>query len=208
MVNGLGSLPDGSDVSSAGPARTATSLHLLRLARGGDRTALDALFARHLPGLQRWASGRLGPWARSAMDTADLVQDAVLQTFRRLDTFEPRGEKALRSYLRQAIQNRIHDVHRRVMTRGVPHELADCDPDPAPSPLDAMVTAAAEQRYRTSLGRLRADDRELIVGRIELGYSHEQLAAATGRRTPDAARVALKRALVKLAEEMAGAARP
>ena len=191
--------PDDHDLD-----RTATSIHLLRRARGGDRAALDALFERHVPWLQRWAHGRLRVWARSAADTADMVQDAVLQTFRRLEHFEPRGHNALRAYLRQAIQNRIHDEHRRVMTRGVQEELQEGSPDPSPSPFDTFVNTDAEDRYRRSLLRLREDDRELIVGRVELGYSYEQLATLTGRRTPDAARVALKRALLKLAEEMGG----
>jgi len=37
---------------------------------------------------------------------------------------------------------------------------------------------------------------------VELGYTPEQVAEATGRASADAARRAAKRALVKLAEEM------
>ena len=199
MLNSSGS---SRDESTSEFDRTATSLQLLRRAREGDRAALDALFERHLPWLQRWAHGRLGSWARSAVDTADLVQDAVLQTFRRLDQFEPRGQNALRAYLRQAIQNRIHDEHRRVLTRGAQRELLDGRPDPGPSPFDTLVNTDAEERYRRSLLQLRSDDRDLIAGRVELGYSYTQLATLTGRTSPDAARVALKRALVRLAEEM------
>jgi DNA-directed RNA polymerase specialized sigma24 family protein len=40
------------------------------------------------------------------------------------------------------------------------------------------------------------------VGRLELDYSYEQLAAATGRRNPDAVRIALRRAVLRLAERM------
>lgn len=208
MINGLRPQPDDSPEQPAGWERTATSLQLLRRARNGDRSALDELFGRHVPWLRRWAHGRLGTWARTAADTADLVQDAVLQTFRRLDRFEPRGQNALRAYLRQAVQNRIHDEHRRVMTRGVQEELVDGRLDPGPSPLDVLMNADVEDRYRRALLRLREDDRELIVGRVELGYSYEQLATLTGRRSPDAARVALRRALVRLADEMGRAQAP
>ena len=88
--------------------RTAgsSSLHLFRRARRGDSSALDALFARHLPRLRRWAHGRLPKWARSVADTTDLVQDVLLQTFRRLANFEPRRDQALQAYLRMAIDNR------------------------------------------------------------------------------------------------------
>jgi len=37
---------------------------------------------------------------------------------------------------------------------------------------------------------------------VELGYTPQQLALMTGRRRADSARIALHRALVRLAEEM------
>src|SRR5688572_16997910 len=86
---------------------------LLSLARSGDRAALDDLFGRHIPALQRWASGRLPRWARGIVDTPDLVQDTVIETFKRLDTFEPRGPGALQAYLRQAFINRLRNELRR-----------------------------------------------------------------------------------------------
>ena len=55
---------------------------------------------------------------------------------------------------------------------------------------------------RVLVEALRTDNRQLIVASVELGYSYEQLAEATGRASPDAARKAARRALVKLAEEM------
>ena len=73
------------------------------------------------------------------------------------------------------------------------------------SPLDAAIDRESERRYRAALERLSPDERELIVGRIELGYSYEQLALASGRATPDSARMAVKRALVRLAGRIADA---
>ena len=83
--------------------------HLLKRARAGDREALELLFARHAPTLRRWASGRLPRWARDVAETQDLVQDAVLQVFKRVEAFEPRGDGALQAYLRQAVMNRIRN---------------------------------------------------------------------------------------------------
>ena len=59
-----------------------STFQLLAQARAGDRTALDTLFARYLPPLRRWATGRLPRWARDVSDTQDLVQDTLLQTFK------------------------------------------------------------------------------------------------------------------------------
>jgi hypothetical protein len=81
-----------------------TSLSLLARAQRGDAVALEALMGRYLTRLQRWATGRVPAGARSLLDTDDVVQDALLNTFRRLDQFqltpEPEvGIDALRSRL-------------------------------------------------------------------------------------------------------------
>jgi RNA polymerase sigma factor (sigma-70 family) len=179
-------------------------LYLLRRAQKGRQSALDALFARQVPSLLRWAHGRLPKWVRTASDTADLVQDAMLQTFRRLDRFEPRGHKALQAYLRRAIQNRITDeIRRGARTITEDADAVARQPALTPSPLDIAIREQARARYLTALERLRPEDRLLIVGRIDLGYSYEQLALVSGRVTPDATRVALRRAIVRLAETMA-----
>jgi DNA-directed RNA polymerase specialized sigma24 family protein len=62
----------------------------------------------------RWASGRLPRWARDILDTSDLIQETVLETFKRLDAFEPRGDTALQAYLRQTQVNRLRNQLRRV----------------------------------------------------------------------------------------------
>ena len=67
------------------PTDAESSMALLKRARAGDRQALEALTARYLPRLRRWASGRLPRWARDLADTEDLVQETVLQTFKRID---------------------------------------------------------------------------------------------------------------------------
>lgn len=188
-------------LARSAPDSTAT---LLERARTGDRAAIDALFARCIPPLQRWARGRLPHWARDMADTHDVVQDAVIQTFKRLDTFEARGEGALQAYLRQAVMNRIRDHIRRVGRRPGHAELDPEHEDTGPSPLEQAVGREAVERYEAALARLSETDRALIVATVELGYTPEQVAEATGRRSIDAARRASRRALIKLAEEMQG----
>src|SRR5918999_4728567 len=96
-----------------GSAENESTFHLIERARAGDQQALERLFARHLKPLQRWARGRLPKFARDLADTDDLVQDTLLQTFKRIEGFEPRGVGALHAYLRQAVLNRIRDELRR-----------------------------------------------------------------------------------------------
>jgi len=190
-------------MASSGFPKTSSN-DLIRRAKRGDQAALSALFLKHVPLLHRWAHGRLPRWARAFGDTADLVQDAVLNTLRRLEQFDAKGEKALQGYLRQAVQNRIVDVVRRSELKTRAGEVTGEEPDRRqPSPLALAISAQEQERYRASLARLKKDDQALIVGRLELGYTYEQLALVMGKSTPDAARVALRRSLVRMVEDMA-----
>lgn len=178
------------------------SLDLLERAKSGDADALDTLIARYLPRLQRWARGRLPSWARDLADTQDLVQETVFKAFKQMDRFEVRGEGALQAYLRQALVNRIRSEIRRV-SRHPPGEALDTQTeDGAPSPLEAAIGRQAVERYEAALNRLRPEDREAIIGRIELGLTNEELAETLGKPSPNAARMAVERALFRLAKEM------
>ncbi len=186
------------------PARNLDStFELLEAARRGDREALERLFARHLKPLQRWASGRLPRWARDLADTDDLVQDTLLQTFKRIEDFEPRRVGALQAYLRQAVLNRVRDELRRKGRQPDAVELDGLELADAQSPLEEAIGREAVESYERALQRLRPEEREAIIVRIEMGYSYDEMAQALGRPTPEAARKAAQRALVRLAEEMA-----
>jgi len=168
-----------------------------------SREALADFLDRYVPRLRRWAHGRLPRWARTVSDTADLIHDTIVRTLGRLDAFEPQGRRALAAYLREAVRNRIRDEHRRVGRRGVPQALSESLVDPDPSPLDRAITSEMDAAYRAALARLNSFDQELIVAHIELEYSHEQLGCMLGR-SPNAARMALRRAIRRLAAQMGG----
>jgi RNA polymerase sigma-70 factor (ECF subfamily) len=185
-----------------GPNPLISTTDLLARARSGDTTARNELFARYLPALRRWARGQLPAWTRDLRDTDDIVQDTLVQTLRRLDEFEPRHEGALQAYLRQAVVNRVRDEVRRVARRPMPAELPEEYEDPSVSPLDEAIGRQASARYESALQRLRPEDRELVVARVEMGNSYRQIADAHGKPSADAARMAVARALVRLAEEM------
>ena len=181
---------------------TESTLALLTRCKSGDRTALDCLFARYLPSMKRWASRRLPQWARDNADTEDLVQQTLLQTFTRIESFEPQGRGALHGYMRAALLNRIRDEIRRAGRRPDRKELDPNLGDAQPSPLEEAIGNEALERYERALARLRPEEQDVIIGRVELGFSNEELATALGKPTPDAARKAAQRALVRLAEEM------
>jgi RNA polymerase sigma-70 factor (ECF subfamily) len=197
---------DSSDDQIAGPAAARAeadaTLTLLTAARAGDAGAIDRLFARYVPDLQRWASGRLPSWARDLSDTHDLVQETVFQVFRKLDAFEYRGEGALKAYLRQSLMNRIRNEIRRARTQPANEALDSGIEDQGASPMDAAMREQAREQYEGALGRLKSEDRELIIARVELGMTYQEVAEALKKPSPDAARMAVARALVRLTEAM------
>jgi RNA polymerase sigma-70 factor, ECF subfamily len=192
----------------APPADSPTeSGELLERARGGDSRAMSKLIRRQGAALRRWAHGRLPRWARSVADTADLVQDVLMQTLRRIDRFDDRGRGALQAYLRQAVTNRIRDELRRIERRPSMDDPEDIPELPSrdPSPLESALDAERDQKYKAALATLTEEEQLLIVGRVEMGYSYEQLALISGRPTPEAARLGARRAVLKLAQRMSGA---
>lgn len=199
--------------AAGGPHRTLADLQadvestfvLLDLARAGDGRAMDRLFTRYLTPLRRFAHGRLPSSARDLLDTNDLVQDTLMHTFRRIGHFQADREGALLAYLRQAIVNRVRDEIRRRARRPASETLneeAPGMPADAVSPLDAAIGQQAVDRYEAALQRLKPEEREAIIARVELGMSFEEVAAALGKPSADAARKAVSRAMVRLAEDM------
>jgi len=186
------------------PGSLTSTIDLLRRARAGDPDALNDLFRRHLPALRRWARGRLPRWTRDLRDTEDLVQETIAQTLKRIDQFEPRHEGALQAYLRQALVNRVRDEVRRLNRHPAAMGLDESDrfADSAASPLEEAIGTEALERYENAMQRLKPEERELIVARVEMQQSYQQIAVGHGKSSADAARMAVTRALVRLAEEM------
>jgi RNA polymerase sigma factor (sigma-70 family) len=191
----------GDPPAGARPAADTTT-RLLARAQAGDAAAVNDLFTRHVPLLSRWARGRLPAWARDVADTHDIVQDTVLQTFKNMQGFEARGKGALRAYLRQALLNRVRNEIRRVSRRPAIEGLDDQAASFEPSPLQSAIRQQQHERYEAALSRLKDSERELIVARLELGMTYEEMAEALGKPSWNAARMAVARALIRLASEL------
>jgi RNA polymerase sigma-70 factor (ECF subfamily) len=195
-------LPEGPPGRDAHALDADTTTELLERVKAGDPEARERLVARCLPPLRRWARGRLPSYARDMLDTDDLVQESVIAALRRIEGFEARREGALQAYLRQAVANRIKDVIRFKRRRPLQTELPEDAVDHGESPLDQVIGLENTERYEAAMLRLRDADREAIVARVELRYSYQELAVALGKPSADAARVAVARAVYRLAREI------
>ena len=161
-----------SDAPEPSASTSSSESRLLERVRRGSRGASEALFGRYGAWLRRWTRGRLPERVRGSLDTSDVVQETLGYMFARLEWFESKRAKALRAYLRRVAENRIRDELRRAVRR---HGAI------APAqPVRASEDGAPH----------------------ELGYNYRQLALVEPLPSTDAARMALRRALIRLGEVM------
>lgn len=173
---------------------------LIAKARAGDTPAGQRLLARLLPVLRRWARHRFPARLRDARDTEDLVQDVLLRAFRRIDSFEHRGEGAFLAYLRQILLNAVKDEGRRAgRGPGALLSLDDRTADAAPSPVERAIGADSLRKFEEALATLPEEQQQAVVLRVEFGYSYARIAEALAKPSPDAARMMVTRALADLA---------
>ena len=187
--NPLGDPPDGDLESTA---------KLVVRARNGSKEARNELFRRHLPAFQRWAHGRLPSYARDIYETGDLVQETLIKSLSKLDTFEPRRPGAFLAYLRQILVNKLRDEIRRVKRRPDKKELPENLRARSPSPLEHVIDEETFERYERALGMLPELTREAIIMRIDLGLTYQEVADAIDAPSPNAARMRISRGLVEI----------
>ena len=190
-------------MNEPGPAPDPESTaSLLARIQSGDDAARERLIRRYLPILTRWAHGRLPPQARGLVDTNDLVQVTLLKALERVKDFEYRREGAFLAYLRRILQNGIVDQLRAVERRPKHEEPHEGIVDEGRSPLEEAVGREILDAYERGLSLLSDREAEAVVLRLELGFSHTEVAEAIGSPSPDAARMLVTRALLQLAEVM------
>jgi RNA polymerase sigma-70 factor (ECF subfamily) len=175
---------------------------LLAGARAGDAAAREALVARFLAPLRRFAHGRLPARARGMLDTDDLVQVTLEKALKRVDSFEPRAEGSFLAYLRQILVNQIRDEIRRADARPPQVALDDDLPARDRSPVEQAIGAETVEAYERALAALPDEQQAAIMLRIELGFTYQEVAEAIGKPTANAARMMITRALVQLADGM------
>jgi RNA polymerase sigma-70 factor (ECF subfamily) len=181
-----------------------TTALLLDRARGGDDAARERLAARYLPMLRRWAHGRLPASTRDLTDTDDLVQVTLFRVLKQIGRFEYGGAGSFLAYLRSTLLNLLRNEIRRVARRGESLELDEnLAEDDASSPLEQAIGRERLERYEAALEALPARARELVIMRLEFDMTYEDIANEV-QSTPDAVRMAIRRAVEALARSLGG----
>lgn len=177
-----------------------STVEILKRAQAGDRSAAMVLIERAAPAVRTWARGKLPQSVRNDANTEDVVQDAVLRTLKGIKRFQHRTVGGLQAYLRTSVINRIRDLTRASGRRGVPETLDDV-PDRQPSPLETVIMREKLDRFLQALQSLKPSDRQVIIWRLELGYSVEEIASRLGK-SKAAAGMTVTRALARLEKEL------
>jgi len=112
------------------------------------------------------------------------------------------GDHALRAYMKRAARNRVNDEIKRIARRPRRSQLSPDYPSQTPRPDETASAREDRWRCRVALCRLRIEDRRIIETAVANGGDPIKLAELTGKPSPDAARMALSRALQRLAREM------
>jgi RNA polymerase sigma-70 factor (ECF subfamily) len=147
---------------------------LVRRARDGDPLALEALCARHAPRVSRLAGHVLA----DPEDARDAAQDALAKLCVKLGQF--RGEAAFSTWLHRLTLNACRDVAARRAARQ--HELFEDDARAAPGRTPERDAELSELRsdLRNGLAELPAAQARVLVLKDALGFSFEEISAASG----------------------------
>ena len=149
---------------------------LVRRAKDGDPKALAALCERHAPAVERLARHFL----RDPEDARDAAQEALAKLCVRIRQF--RGEARFSTWLHRLVVNTCRDVVERRRAR--PWEPLEEDLRAAPETDADPARAAGLSELRaelcSSLAGIAPDQARVVVLKDALGYSFDEISAASG----------------------------
>lgn len=177
--------------------RNCSTQTLLQAARSGSQDALEVLCDRYIDRLEKWAHRRLPLHARDLKETKDIIQEAIVNSLRQLPAIESAEGffQYMKTSVKNLVLNAIRDSSRRKTDTGLDEALVDS----GPSPIEVAIGKEKLARYERALEKLHADQRELVIARIEMEMSWAEIAIDYGFNSADAARVATSRIIKKLA---------
>ena len=143
-------------------------------AKDGDPRALEALCERHAPAVERLARHLL----RDPEDARDAAQEALAKLCVRIRQF--RGEARFSTWLHRLVLNTCRDVAERRRAR--PWEPLDDELRAAPDgdPVRAAGLSELRAELCSSLAGIAPDQARVVVLKDALGYSFEEISAASG----------------------------
>jgi len=150
-----------------------TDADCIAAVRGGDRSAYDPLVNRYQDRLFRTLWQLLG----SADDAQDIAQDAFVQAFVKLDSFQ--GNSAFYTWLyRIAFNLAMSHARRRRPTTGLDgdHNAPALEPAaPGSSPAECLESQERVRLVQAAIGELADEHRQVVVLRELEGFDYQQI---------------------------------
>jgi RNA polymerase sigma-70 factor (ECF subfamily) len=190
---------------------------LVTLAKQGNKTAAEKLFSVYGDRVRRIVRLRMGKQLRQRMESTDLVQEVLLSAWRDMDNFELRSDGDLLRWLAKITERRINDnfrkiyadkrdARREVQYAGSSKTLSSDGIGPLPKAMQtttpSVLVARSEDldRLERAMTELKPEYRQVILLTKIDGLSYGQ-AGKELKRSPDAVRMLLSRAMSELATE-------
>jgi RNA polymerase sigma-70 factor (ECF subfamily) len=148
----------------------------VRRAKDGDPKALAALCERHAPAVEKLARHFL----RDPEDARDAAQEALAKLCVRIKQF--RGEARFSTWLHRLVVNTCRDVAERSRTRRWEplEEDLRAAPDTDGDPARAAGLSELRAELCSSLVGIAADQARVVVLKDALGFSFDEISAASG----------------------------
>jgi RNA polymerase sigma factor (sigma-70 family) len=185
----------------------------LSRARQGYPTDVERIMALAQQELAAWATRNVWRDLRSIEESQDVLQEALLRVYRSLPQLQESHEDGFRRWLRVIAANTIKDQRRHFTAQrrnpegekrvSPPVGLEQLSFLPPASTTTPFTKASREERHallRVALGQLDECDRSIITSRDYRGEDFDQIAKTLGYPSPDAARKAHRRAVIRLAK--------
>jgi RNA polymerase sigma-70 factor (ECF subfamily) len=177
---------------------------LLERARAGSAEALDALYGRCAKRLLAVIRLRLGPDLRAHLESRDILQAALLKSFRSIGDLAGSNVSSLMAWLARIAENEIRDQadyhhrQRRDARAAVPlEEVGDVVAGNVRSLSSRIILDQESARLEAALESLPEHYREVILLRKFEERSWREVAERLGK-TEDACRMLLARAMTAL----------
>jgi RNA polymerase sigma-70 factor (ECF subfamily) len=168
--------------------------NLLVRAADGDTAAQEALLNLHRHRLRRMLDVQLDPRVRARVDPSDVVQETLLEAYRRLPEYLAARPLPFYPWLRQLAWKRLTRIHRdnltaqrRSVNREEDHDwqlsddsvqqLARLLVTSASAPLQRLLKEELTRRTRAAMDQLSANDRRVLVLRFLEQLSTAETAA-------------------------------
>ena len=176
----------------------APQTDLISRAARHDPEAAAALLTEVRPGLVRYCRARLGRIGGAYTTADDVAQEVCLAVLRALPRYRDEG-RPFSAFVYGVAAHKVADAQRAAIRDAVvtgTDTLPD-RPDGAPGPEQRAVATDLARRLSALLGRLSETQREIVLLRVAVGLSADEVGAIMGM-SPPAVRVAQSRALARL----------